>query len=117
MGSYTIVSFCGGGIRGLLSARILERLARLRPSILTGTTLFAGTSTGSGIVSFLLANHSPERICHYYLDQERAFFGKPKSKHAKEPAYDVAEVAAGVFAVHGDKPLHKFEQKVLFTAF
>jgi patatin-like phospholipase/acyl hydrolase len=117
MGNYTIVSFCGGGIRGLLSARILERLAKHRPSILTGTTLFAGTSTGAGIVSFLLANHGPERICDYYLDQERKFFANPKSKHGKEPAYDVVEVAAGVFVVHGLKPLSKFTQQVLFTAF
>lgn len=117
MGYYTIVSFCGGGIRGLLSARILERLGKFRPSILTGTTLFAGTSTGAGIVSFLLADHSPERISAYYLDQERKFFANPKTKHGKEPAYDVAEVAAGVFAVHGDKPLSKFAQQVLFTAF
>lgn len=117
MGYYTIVSFCGGGIRGLLSARILERLGKFRPSILTGTTLFAGTSTGAGIVSFLLADHSPERISSYYLDQERKFFANPKTKHGKEPAYDVAEVAAGVFAVHGDKPLSKFAQQVLFTAF
>jgi uncharacterized protein len=117
MGNYTIVSFCGGGIRGLLSARILERLAKHRPSILTGTTLFAGTSTGAGIVSFLLANHGPERISEYYLDQERKFFANPKSKHGKEPAYDVAEVALGVFAVHGDKPLSKFAQQVLFTTF
>jgi len=117
MGYYTIVSFCGGGIRGLMSARILERLAKLRPSILTGTTLLAGTSTGSGIVSFLLANHSPDRICNYFLEQERKFFANPKSTSGKHPAYDVAEVAAGVFAVHGDKPLSKFDQKVLFTAF
>jgi patatin-like phospholipase/acyl hydrolase len=117
MAHYTIVSFCGGGIRGLLSARILERLAAIRPSILNTTTLLAGTSTGAGIVSFLLANHGPAQICSYYLDQERKFFAHPKSKDAKDPAYSVDDVALGVFAVHGDKQLRQFEQKVLFTAF
>lgn len=117
MGYYTVVSFCGGGMRGLLSARILERLAKIRPSILTSTELLAGTSTGSGIVSFLLANHSPERICSYFLDQERKFFKNPKSTSAQEPRYDVNDVALGVLAVHGEKALSEFTQHALFTAF
>src|SRR5215475_287529 len=52
--SHIIVCFCGGGIRGLLSATILEDLAHAYPNILTKTHLFAGTSTGAGIISWLL---------------------------------------------------------------
>lgn len=117
MGRFTIVSFCGGGMRGLLSARILERLAKIQPNILSTTTLYAGTSTGAGIISFLLAKHTPAEISHYFLNQERKFFEKPVSTKSDEPRYNVAEVAAGVFAVHGDKRLRDFQQRVLFTAF
>jgi len=117
MSRFTIVSFCGGGMRGLLSARILERLAQIQPNILRTTTLYAGTSTGAGITSFLLAQHSPSTICQYFLHQEREFFKKPVSTSPNEPRYNVAEVAAGVFAVHGDKKLSDFTQRVLFTAF
>src|SRR3954454_4701310 len=117
MARYTILSFCGGGIRGLLSARILERLAEYRPSILTGTSLLAGTSTGAGIVSFLLARHLPDQICRYFLDQERSFFEHRASSDPKQPAYSVDKVALGVFAVHGDRRLMDFAQRVLVTAF
>lgn len=118
MGRFTIISFCGGGIRGLLSARILERLAKLQPNILGSTTLFAGTSTGSGIINLLLAGKSPEEICQFYLGSEREFFMKPRSPITHdEPKYDIAEVAASVFRQHGDKKLSDFKQRVLFTAF
>jgi patatin-like phospholipase/acyl hydrolase len=47
------MSFYGGGIRGLLSATLLGRLAAKYPQIPTNTTLLAGISTGSLIVSAL----------------------------------------------------------------
>ncbi len=117
MGRFTIISFCGGGIRGLLSARILERLAAIQPNILRTTTLFAGTSTGSGIISYLLAGKNPAEICDFYLNGERNFYRKARSPDSDQPRYDVAEVAASVASVHGDKRLRDFQQKVLFTAF
>lgn len=117
MSKFTIVSFCGGGIRGLLSARILERLSRIQPNILNTTTLYAGTSTGAGIVSLLLARRTPDEICRYFLLEEREFFRKPVSTSPNAPRYNVADVAAGQFVLHGVKKLSDFEQGVLFTAF
>lgn len=118
MSRFTIVSMCGGGMRGLLSARLLERLAAIQPNILRGTTLFAGTSTGSTIINYLLAGWSPEQISENYLTNGRGYFEKPVNpKNPTEPRYDIAKIAAGIAAIHGDKTLSDFQQKVLFTAF
>ena len=116
MGSFTIVAFCGGGIRGLMSAGILQRLAERNSSILRNTDLFAGTSTGSGIISMLLARKSPADIVNYFLNNERKFFTTPQTDRTK-PAYSVDEVAASQVLMHGDKTLRDFDQKVLFTSF
>jgi patatin-like phospholipase/acyl hydrolase len=48
--TYRILSFDGGGIRGLLSLVLLERLEKEVPRWLDKTDLLAGTSTGGRIV-------------------------------------------------------------------
>ena len=116
MGKFTIISLCGGGIRGLLSARILERLVKDQPDLIKRTKLLAGTSTGSGIIGMLLAKKSPSEICDYYLHQEVAFFNAPVSKESNHPRYDVAKVALGVELMHGNKTLGDYAQKVALTA-
>jgi len=45
--AYRIPSLDGGGIRGVLTARPLERIEAKRPGFLAGVDLFAGTSTGA----------------------------------------------------------------------
>jgi patatin-like phospholipase/acyl hydrolase len=122
-GYFTIVSFCGGGIRGLMSAEILQRLAHASSNILTNTRLFAGTSTGSGIINLLLADYTPSRIIEYFLTQERDFFSHQSPEGASAPGYSIDEVFAGVIAVHDGNPslnsftTGKHPQFVLFTAF
>lgn len=104
-------------MRGLLSSRLLGRLAAIQPNLLRTTTLYAGTSTGSTIINYLLAGWSPDKISENYLGNGRDFFNKPVSNNPGEPRYDIAKIAAGLIAVHGDKKLSDFEQKVLITAF
>jgi patatin-like phospholipase/acyl hydrolase len=117
MGKFTIISMCGGGMRGLMSARILERLTQIQPALLTSTKLFAGTSTGSGIIGMLLADKSPTQICDYFLKQEVDFFKAPVSTDSNQPRYDVAKVALGVELMHGNKTLGDYKQHVVLTAF
>jgi patatin-like phospholipase/acyl hydrolase len=107
--SYNIVCFCGGGIRGLLSATILEDLAHAYPNILTKTNLFAGTSTGAGIISWLLKGDPPADIIHHFLAQEVSFFSEPCTNPAR-PAYSIDKVVEGQVVLHGTKPLNAFSQ-------
>jgi patatin-like phospholipase/acyl hydrolase len=51
---YHILSLDGGGILGLLTAKLLERLEMAYPGFLSKVDLIAGTSTG-GILALGLA--------------------------------------------------------------
>ncbi|MEM7495577.1 MAG: patatin-like phospholipase family protein [Myxococcota bacterium] len=55
MAGYRVLSLDGGGIRGLLTIMILQRLERALPGWLGKVDLIAGVSSG-GIIALLLAN-------------------------------------------------------------
>jgi patatin-like phospholipase/acyl hydrolase len=55
MSPFRIVSLDGGGIRGVLTSALLERLESANPGFLSQADLFAGTSTG-GILALALAS-------------------------------------------------------------
>jgi patatin-like phospholipase/acyl hydrolase len=113
---FTIVSFVGGGIRGLMSATILQRLSDYRPSILTDTDLFAGCSTGSVIVSELVAGKTPADLITLFTTSEVKFYDN-QNFVPTQPAYPIDEVFASQVALHGDKRLIDLEQKVLMVSF
>lgn len=66
MASYRIVALDGGGIRGLLSLVVIQRLEQACPGWLASADLLAGTSTG-GIIALGLAHGVP-------LDELRALY-------------------------------------------
>lgn len=69
MAAYRVLSFDGGGIRGLLTSRLLERLETADPGWLDAVDLFAGTSTGGILALALAAGLPPRRISALYRDQ------------------------------------------------
>ncbi len=69
MSRYRILSCDGGGIRGILTARILQRLVEARPEFLGKTDLYAGTSTGSIIAIGLAKGLTPAELVRLYQDQ------------------------------------------------
>lgn len=72
---YFILSLDGGGIRGILTARVLERLEDAVP-FLSQVELFAGTSTG-GILALALAKGlAPTQIVELYKTFGKKIFGK-----------------------------------------
>lgn len=71
---YRILALDGGGIRGLFSAKLLERLDASRPGFLSKIDLFAGTSTG-GLSALMLANgRSPAQIVDRFLSMGPRIF-------------------------------------------
>ena len=74
MNSYHILSLDGGGIRGLLTVALLERLERARPGFLEQVDLFAGTSTGSILALGLAYGLSPTELRKLYDDQGKSIF-------------------------------------------
>jgi uncharacterized protein len=74
MNSCRILSLDGGGIRGLLTVALLERLERARPGFLDRVDLFAGTSTGSILALGLAYGLSPTELRKLYDDQGKWIF-------------------------------------------
>jgi hypothetical protein len=114
--AFKIVSFVGGGIRGLLSTTILQRLYDHTPSILTDTDLFAGCSTGSVIVSEIVAGKTPEELLTLFTGGEVKFYDR-QDHDPRKPAYPIDEVLASQVALHGDAKLSDLAQKVLLLSF
>jgi len=74
MPAYRILSLDGGGIRGLYTAVLLDRLSDAMPDFLPKVDLFAGTSTGGIIALGLAAGLSPGHLVALYRDQARRIF-------------------------------------------
>ena len=71
---YRILSVDGGGIKGLFSATLLDRLLQAYPSLIENVDLIAGTSSG-GIVALALADgQTPAQIAALYRDSADKIF-------------------------------------------
>lgn len=74
MSPYHILSLDGGGIRGVLTAKLLERLEMAHPGFLSKVDLFAGTSTGGILALGLAAGLTPREIGRLYEESGAKVF-------------------------------------------
>lgn len=114
---FTILSFVGGGIRGLMSVTILEKLYQRFPKLLEHTDLIAGCSTGSIITSELLAGQSPSDLITFFTTKEIGFYDK-MNHDPRQPAYSIDEVFASQYERHRDQKVSDIQGRgVLFVSF
>lgn len=86
--TYRILAFCGGGIRGLLSAIMLQRLqAATGVNLAAQADLIVGTSTGSWITALLTANLTPEEIVLFYDPGMATMMALDGQKSPDAPAF------------------------------
>jgi patatin-like phospholipase/acyl hydrolase len=123
MSSYRILSMDGGGIRGLLSAILLERLQAAVPDYLSKVDLFAGTSTGGLLALGLAAGKTPTQARELYekngarvfadtaLDEIRDLGNLIGADYALEPLKEALEEQFGGLT------LGELERRVLVSAF
>src|SRR5213079_261368 len=71
---YRILSFDGGGIRGLVTLAILKRLEAQIPNLIKRADLLAGTSTGGIIALGLAAGKSVDELISLYQDNGGKIF-------------------------------------------
>jgi uncharacterized protein len=114
--SYRILSFCGGGMRGLASATMLNELYKKHPDIISKADLLAGTSTGANIVAAIANGEKPEKLIEEYLGPRRQFFENP-SADPLSPAYSMETFAKGVRNIYGGMRLKDIKQGIVTTAF
>lgn len=74
MAGYRILSLDGGGIRGVLTVTLLERLEKAQPGFLAATDLFAGVSTGAILALSLAAGLSPSMARELYESKGNQVF-------------------------------------------
>jgi uncharacterized protein len=123
MSTYRILSMDGGGIRGLLTAVILERLEAAMPGFLAKVDLFAGTSTGGLLALGLAAGRTPAQARELYETQGPLVFADSwldnllKLGNALGAQYSLRGLQAALTEVFGEMTLGDLPHKVLIAAF
>src|ERR1700730_2118407 len=118
-----ILALDGGGIRGAYSARLLQRMELILPTLITGADLVAGTSTGGIIALGLAAGIEPSDILNSYLQKASVIFGNDATHEIlslgeiKGPKYDNAGLHRALHEILGDKKLAELSRDVLVTTY
>jgi len=122
--TYRILSFCGGGIRGLLSAIMLQRLqAATGVNLAAQADLIVGTSTGSWITALLTAGLSPEELVLFYDPGMSTIMALDGQKSPDKPMFGdgllsklFSKVPLPVPGVLG-KPLSELDRRIMVASF
>ena len=123
MAVYRIVSMDGGGIRGILTARLLERLDQALPGFLNKVDLFAGTSTGGLLALGLASGFKPDYLRKVYQDFGDTIFADSFIRQiedlgnligAKYPVEPLKQVMEKYFK---GKRLSDLKKRVLISSF
>ena len=93
--TYRILSCDGGGIRGVITAKLLQALD---PSVIKNIDLFAGTSTGS-IIALGLASYLPlaqqDRLGRAFAAGEQALIATSEAPADSDLGESVTRAGAG----------------------
>lgn len=123
MGAYRIVSMDGGGIRGVLTARVLERIDEVLPGFLTKVDLYAGTSTGGLLALGLGSGKTPAQMVRLYKDCANTVFADSLLDNLKDlgnligAEYSVEPLKEVLETYFSGVKLASLPHKVLVSAF
>ena len=121
--TYHILSMDGGGIRGILTARILERLEAAVPGFLAKVDLFAGTSTGGILTGGMAFGYNPTQLRQLYEECANAVFADSLLDNIKDlgnligAQYSVEPLKKALTKHFADTTLAELPKKVLISAF
>jgi len=120
---YRILSLDGGGIRGLLTTCLLERLAAACPGFLEQVDLFAGASSGALTALALAAGWTPTQCRQFYEHYGPAVFADSfwdnvrDLGHAIGAQYSSLALKDFLSAQFGTRALGDLPRRVLIAAF
>lgn len=118
-----ILSFDGGGLRGILPAVLLERLGQQAAAPETHATLFAGTSTGGLLALALASGEPPQRLIRLYQEEGPRIFNDSWLDNVADLGklrgadYSNGALKQTLKDLFGDRTLGDLPSKVLITAF
>lgn len=123
MKRYRILCLDGGGIRGFITARLIERLQQENPGWLEQVDLISGTSTGGLLALALASGKSPADVCQLYLDAGQIIFDDSLLDDLKDLGrlvgadYGTAPLRNELEQTFGQLSLAQLEKKVAIPAF
>lgn len=120
--AYRILSLDGGGIRGTLTIRLIERLSEGYPAFLENVDLIAGTSTGGILALVLAAGLSPKHVREIYQDLGARVFREDlpvdlQAEKLVKADYTSDTLREIIKQVLGDITLGDLKKKVLISSF
>ena len=123
MATYRILSLDGGGIRGVLTAAVLQRLQEKVPGLIDNADLIAGTSTG-GILALALAfGKSPTELRDLYYNRCGDIFDDSFLDNVFDlgrltgAQYGNRKLRGMIRSVVGNVQLKDLKKKVLISSF
>jgi uncharacterized protein len=127
MANFRILSCDGGGIRGVLTAVLLDRLSSEYPALLQprvgAITMFAGTSTGGILALGLAAGLTPSQIRDLYVTNGKSIFDSSWTRDVFElgglsgSKYDNANLKQIMLETFGAVKLQDLKSRVLIASF
>jgi uncharacterized protein len=123
MAPYRILSLDGGGIRGVLTASLLERLEDKQPGFLTMVDLFAGTSTGGILALALASGMTAEEVRDIYVKLGNVVFADTFLDNVRDlgnlrgAQYGTSPLKKELQKVFGDRTLYDLPKNVVISAF
>jgi patatin-like phospholipase/acyl hydrolase len=111
MSDFRILSLDGGGIRGIYTAVLLERLSEQVPGFLSRADLLAGTSTGGILALGLAKGMTPAELVALYQNNGNQIFSAPAWHEIRNlgdlagAKYDNSHLAALLRQTFGDDTL------------
>ncbi len=123
MAAYRILTMDGGGIRGVLTARILERLETSFPGYVKQVDLFAGTSTGGILALGLAYGKTPTELRRLYEECADKVFADLALDNIKDlgnligAQYSAEPLKEVLYAHFGDTTLAQLPKRVLISCF
>jgi len=127
MANFRILSCDGGGIRGVLTAVLLDRLLTAYPALLQdrpGTiTMFAGTSTGGIIALGLASGMTPASMRDLYVTDGKLIFDSSWARDVVEigglsgAKYNNEELEVILKNTFGASKLQDLKSRVLIASF
>ena len=110
-----ILAVDGGGVGGIIPARLLEQLHARDPRIIANADIVAGTSTGGLIALGLACGRTPGEICDIYQQKAKVIFSRRNRRFLIVRAFRAKFAPDGlreaVKAVAGDLTLGQLTAK------
>lgn len=114
-----VISLDGGGIRGVLTARLLQRIDEYFPVL--RSDMFAGSSTGGILALGLAAGYKPIDLIDFYKKEGpkifKRSFARRLTAQLTRAKYGNEQLSLSLKIYFGDLKVNDLEKKILIPSF